>query len=301
MKDENIKKGIAWLLFSAFGFSMMGMFVKAAGDIPFIQKTLFRNSVAFIIAFTTLIIHARKDKSILHIEKRAYLWLFLRCVIGVTGIFGNFYAIGKLKLGDAAMLQKMSPFFAVLGAMIFLGEKPTVFSVGSLIAAFFGSLFVIKPSMELSAFFPAIIGFIGGIGAGFAATFVRKLHSYNVSGYVIITTFSLFSTILAVPFTVLNYTPMTTNQLLCLIGTGVGGACGQFGLTGAYFNASARKISVYDYSMVIFSAILGFIIFGQIPDFYSFIGYTIIITTAVIVYIVNLRKDTVSKVKQAES
>ena len=107
MKDENIKKGIAWLLFSAFGFSMMGMFVKAAGDIPFIQKTLFRNSVAFIIAFTTLIIHARKDKSILHIEKRAYLWLFLRCVIGVTGIFGNFYAIGKLKLGDAAMLQKI--------------------------------------------------------------------------------------------------------------------------------------------------------------------------------------------------
>lgn len=291
MKDENIKKGIAWLLFSAFGFSMMGMFVKAAGDIPFIQKSLFRNSVAFIIALATLLIHSKKDRSILHVEKRAYKWLFLRCTIGVIGIFGNFYAIGKLNLGDAAMLQKTSPFFAVLGAMIFLGEKPTVFSVGSLITTFFGALFVIKPSMDFKAFFPSLIGFISGVSAGFAATFVRKLHSYKVSGYMIITVFSLFSTLLAIPFTAADFHPMTTKQLLCLIGTGFGGACGQFGLTGAYFNASARKISVYDYSMVIFSAILGFIIFGQIPDVYSFIGYAIIITTAITVYIVNLRKD----------
>ena len=58
------------------------------------------------------------------------------------------------------------------------------------------------------------------------------------------------------------------------------------GITGAYFNAPSYKISIYEYSQIIFSAILGLVIFSQVPDMLSIAGYVIIIGTALAVFIV---------------
>ena len=62
-------------------------------------------------------------------------------------------------------------------------------------------------------------------------------------------------------------------------------AAAQFSITAAYFNAPAKEISVYDYSQVIFSAIIGMIVFGQMPDIFSIAGYIIICAMAVIMFI----------------
>lgn len=290
-QDYNLKRGIFFILLSALGFATMGMLVRAAGDIPFIQKTLFRNLIAFFIAFSALIVKARYDRTVLQIPKGSLKFLILRSALGSIGIFGNFYALDRMNISDAAMLNKMSPFFSVLASMFILGEKPTFVSVLSLIVAFSGSLLVIKPSFDFTKIFPALVGFAGGIGAGLAYTFVRKLHSYKVNGNLIIAFFSAFSCLLAVPYMIFNYTPMSTKQLLLLLGAGVAAACGQIGVTGAYFNAPASKISIYEYTQIIFSAILGFLAFGQIPDAASIAGYTIIIGSAAAVFFYNSHKQ----------
>ena len=69
---------------------------------------------------------------------------------------------------------------------------------------------------------------------------------------------------------------MTAKQVACLVIAGLLAAGGQFSVTGAYSYAPARELSVYDYSQVIFSALLGFFLFGDVPDVYSFLGYFII-------------------------
>jgi drug/metabolite transporter (DMT)-like permease len=56
---------------------------------------------------------------------------------------------------------------------------------------------------------------------------------------------------------------------------------GQLNITAAYSYAPAKKISVFDYSQVIFAALLGFIFLGQIPDMLSILGYVLIIGAAV--------------------
>lgn len=86
---------------------------------------------------------------------------------------------------------------------------------------------------------------------------------------------------------------MTVNQLLCLLGAGLAAAGGQFSITAAYTKAPAKEISVYDYSQIIFAAMLGFVLFGDIPDGYSILGYIIIIAMAVLMFFYNniLRKD----------
>ncbi|MGN0728586.1 DMT family transporter [Treponema sp.] len=289
-QQENLRLGICWILFSAFGFAVMGLCVRLAGEIPFVQKTLFRNMIAFFIAFSTLCAKAKNDRSVLAVPRDAWKFLILRSAVGSLGIFGNFYALGHMNISDAAMLNKMSPFFAVAASIFVLKEKPGTVSIVSLLIVFSGSLFVIKPSFDFEKVFPAIFAFVGGMGAGLASCFVRKLHLYNVCADFIIAFFSLFSILIALPFVFFCYTPMSFSQVMILLGAGIGAACGQFGMTNAYFNAPAAKISVYDYSNVLFAGILGFIFLGQIPDAFSIAGYIIIIGTAFFVFAYNCRK-----------
>ena len=84
--------------------------------------------------------------------------------------------------------------------------------------------------------------------------------------------FSAFSTLVLLPNLLLHYHPMTMKQLIFLIFAGMSAAGGQLSITTAYQNAPARDISVFDYSQVVYAAIFGLILFGEIPDVWSIAG-----------------------------
>ena len=93
--------------------------------------------------------------------------------------------------------------------------------------------------------------------------------------------FSAFSCLVLVPWLLLDYHPMSPKQILFLLGAGLMAAGGQFAITAAYNFAPAKEISVFDYTQVVFAALLGFFVLGQVPDLYSVVGYVIIIGVAV--------------------
>lgn len=99
---------------------------------------------------------------------------------------------------------------------------------------------------------------LSGMGAGAAYTFVRKLGARNENPTRIIFYFSAFSCLLCLPFLIFSYQHMSPLQLLYLILAGTFACVGQLGITKAYLCAPAKEISVYDYTQVIFAAILGF-------------------------------------------
>ena len=210
------------------------------------------------------------------------LGLFLRCFFGTTGVICNFYAIDRLGIADANMLNKLSPFFAILLSIVILKEIPNKFDIITTVIAFIGALFIIRPTGAVSSFFPAIMGLIGGFGAGAAYVFVRKISNNGVKTPVIVAGFSLFSCLVTLPFLIFDYSPMSLKQLGFLVMAGVAASLGQFSITTAYKYAPAKEISVFDYTQVIFAALLGFAFFGEIPVALSFVGYGIIITVAVI-------------------
>lgn len=287
MKQQNRYKGILFIVMSAFCFALMNVCVRLSGDLPSVQKSFFRNFIAFLIAAVTL----RRQKVWYSGIQGNMKYLLLRSVCGTVGILCNFYAVDHLVLADASMLNKMSPFFAILFSIWILNEKVKPAQVLIVAAAFVGSLFVIKPTGFGMEVFPAVMGFCGGVGAGAAYTFVRKLSSRGEKGPFIIAFFSGFSCLVTLPFLIFDYHPMTIQQLFILLLAGVAAAGGQFTITAAYSYAPAREISVYDYSQIIFSAILGFFLFGQVPDVYSWIGYAIIIAMAVAMFLYNHRSE----------
>ena len=281
---KNKYKAIIYIIVSAFSFAFMFAFVRMAGELPTFQKVFFRNFIAMLIAVATLI----KTKTPFKIEGKTNKWvIFVRAAAGTAGMLGNFYAIDKLALSDASMLNKMSPFFTIVFSYIFLKEKLTPFQLLTVIGAFIGAMFIIKPSFANAALFPAVMGFLGGMGAGLAYACVRYLGQHGVHGKVIVAYFSGFSCLATLPYLLFLGKEMSISQILCLIGAGCAAAGGQFTITAAYTHAPAREISVYDYSQLIFTMLLGFFLFGDIPDVWSFVGYFIIVTMGVLVFLYN--------------
>ena len=140
------------------------------------------------------------------------------------------------------------------------------------------------------ALVPSLIGLCGGLFAGVAYTFVRLLGERGEKGPFIVFFFSGFSCLVSLPYLFLHYHPMSPSQLGFLLLAGLAASGGQFSITAAYCNAPAREISVYDYSQIIFSALLGFLLFSQVPDFLSVIGYLTICVMAVVMFLYNNRK-----------
>lgn len=284
MSQKN--KGILLIIASAFFFALMNMMVRLSGDLPSVEKSFFRNFVAVFFALIAL----KRAHIPFVIPKGQLKNLLLRSVCGTIGILCNFYAIDHLMLADASILNKLSPFFAILFSFLLLKERIHPFAAGCVLTAFIGSLFIIKPGFASVNSVAALIGLLGGMGAGIAYTYVRILGTHGVRGPLIVLFFSAFSCLVTLPYLLFDFHPMSLAQFGCLLLAGLFASGGQFTITAAYTYAPAGEISIYDYSQIIFSTTLGFLFLGQIPDVLSFVGYGIIIAASVAMFLFNNRR-----------
>ena len=280
MNNNNILKGIFCIIIAGFGFALMSLFVKLSGDLPSIQKGFFRNIIAVFISSIPLIKHWK----VINIPKNKTGWLVLisRSVFGTIGLVLNFYAISHISLADSSIIQKLSPFIIIILSYIFFKEEMTRFQVFSIIIAFIGITLIIKPSGNNIISMGALAALLGALCAGIAYTCVRYLGTHNISGEFIIFFFSSLSSLMLLPYLILDYRTMTYYQLSMLLLAGISATIGQYGVTFAYKFAAAKNISVFDYSQVLFSGIFGYMFFGEFPDFQSLIGYVIVISVGIV-------------------
>lgn len=294
--DKNKKQGILFIIGAGFCFALMTFFVRMAGDLPTIQKAFFRNVVAVFVAFVLLL----RSKQGFRIQKGSIPGLLARSFFGTCGILCNFYAADHLHIADASMLNKLSPFFAIAVSYIILKEKANAVEWISVVLALIGAAFVVKPTSGVTSLY-GLVGVAGGLAAGLGYTFIRYLGKRGERGPVIVLWFSLFSCLATAPVLLFDYHPMSGEQLLYLLLTGLSATGGQLCITKAYTKAAAKEISVFDYSQVIFAAILGWIFLAQLPDVYSWIGYVIIIGTAVAKWRYMMHRDRAAKEARQEA
>lgn len=287
MKIKDKYKGIFYIILAAFGFAFMNLFVKLAGDLPAIEKSFFRNLVAVFFAFTVM----KKEKIPFTIPKGTGKYIFFRSLFGTIGIFANFYAIGKLYIADASMLNKLSPFFAIIFSYFLLNEKIKLYQFVCVLTAFVGALFILRPGFDSVATFPAFIGLLGGMGAGLAYTNVRMATKLGARGPLIVFCFSVFSCVCAIPFIIFDHQPLTWWQLVSLLMAGLSATLGQFSITAAYTYAPASELSVYDYTQIVFAALLGMIFLGEVPDVINILGYLIICGAGIAMFLIRRKKE----------
>ena len=127
--------------------------------------------------------------------------------------------------------------------------------------------------------------------AGIAYTLVRVLGNRKENPSTIVFVFSLISVVGIFPFMMMNYVQPNFKELLILLSIGVFATFGQFGLTYAYKYSKASEVSIYNYSSIVFTVILGLLFFGEIPDILTILGGIIIIAVAIKLYFVFKEKE----------
>jgi len=266
---------MAWMILSGLSFALMGAMVKLSSDVALPTKVFFRNLVTLLITGSVAMSLSQNPLAATPHWRR----LLLRSLCGLAGVLLYFLALGKMNLADASLLNKTSPFFVTVFAVIFLKESFNRALIPALIAAFIGAILVIKPRFDY-AMLPALAGFGSGLFAGMAYVLVRSLKGQESPNRIILT-FSLVSCIAMLPFLVTNPPHATNGQWWALLGTGLFAAGGQYGLTYAYHHARASRISVFTYLHVLFALLLGSLIWGEQMDTLSLMGGGLIIAAAV--------------------
>jgi len=271
------QKSIVAMIFSTLGFALMGVFLKLTGDIPIIQKVVFRTVI--ILMATLVMMYQNKVK----IRGRHHHGLLiLRSLTGTGGILMNYYAVDHLLLSDASVLFRLSTFILILFSWIFLGEKISLYQMLSVSIAFIGVLFVVKPQFSVEIF-PYLIAIAGATFAAGAYTALRVLGQKEHPLFSVFY-FASFTTIVLLPFFIIRFVPMTGIQVLYAVLAGLSATIGQVGISVAYKYAPAKEVSIYGYLGILFSAVFSIFIFGSEPDIFSYIGYVIIFGSAYYMY-----------------
>lgn len=271
-------KAILLMLFSAFTFSSMQIVVKILPSIPLMEKVFFRNFISLIISYIIL----KKNNISYFGNKENRKYLFYRYIFGFTGIILFFYATTNMLAADAAILNKLSPVFVIIFAHYFLKEKVDKTKIIVLIISVFGSLLVIKPQFN-SSMIPAAAGFISAILSGAAYIFITIIGNRE-SIYTTVFYFSFLSSVSCIPFFAVNFVMPNLYELFLLILLGLFAALGQIALTSAYNGWEASEVSIYDYSNIIFSSLLGYLFLSEVPDKLSILGGFLILSASLILY-----------------
>jgi len=279
-------KGILLMIMSALFLALLNVVVKLSGErIPLMEQVFFRNFVSFLVMFVVL----RYTHTPLFGPKKYHPWLLMRSVFGVLGVICQFYASIHANQADVTTICKMSPFIVTLLAAVFLREKISRIQIPAMIMAFAGCIIVANPTFNSNTF-PLFISFLDALTSAIAFTLLRFFRD-KVDALTVVMFYSTCSTILIAPFALANFVVPTLYELVLLILLGILAALVQICLTYSYRMAPAAEVSVYNYSGIIFSMILGYFMLGQSVGLNSIIGGALVIAASLLVYFYNLRHD----------
>lgn len=279
------QKGVLYMILSALSFAGMQVVVRLSRDIPTMEQIFMRNSFVLIVVFFVI----RHKKGSLFGPAKYQPYLFGRSFFGFLGLITLFYASGHAAQGDVTILNKLSPICVTLLAVVFMKEKLSKVQIPALALSLAGAFIVFRPSFASNPL-PLLMAFLSAVTAGIAYTFLAFFKD-KVDGLTVMMHFSAFSAAASVPFMVKDFVVPNARQAMLLLLIGVFGSLGQAFITYAYRFAPASEISIYNYSGIIFSILLGALILGEPIKLTSVIGGVLVASASALVYLYNRRTD----------
>lgn len=272
-KAKNL--GPIYIVASSFFFALMAVFIRYSQEMAIFEQVVFRNLVISVLMFLLVVKEKRVHEMKVQDGKKE---IFLRSLFGFIGMVCNFYAVKHLNIADATAIAKISPFFIMIFAALMLGEELEKHSILAILFSIVGMFMVVKPKFD-GSMVPSLVALAGALSAAMAMIMLSSVGK-KVRGEIIILYFGIFSTIACLPFLVGNFIIPKGKDLANLLMIGVSAGFGQLFLTMGYKLGKASEISVYNFSQIIFSILMGYFLFNERTDFISLVGMAIIIISA---------------------
>ncbi|HAS8174352.1 TPA: DMT family transporter [Vibrio vulnificus] len=274
--------GVRYMILSALGFALMSASVKyvSVHGIPLFEIVAARALVSLIISYLDV---KRKGISVWGNNKR---WLFARGAVGTMALMCVYYAVTALPLAEATILQYVHPVFTALLAVLFLKERVQPATLACIVLCLLGVFTMVYPSFDASGVgeLPMLsvgIALLGAFGSSIAYVIVRKLSRTEDSSVII-----FYFPLVALPVSAMligdDFVVPNVALILALILVGIFTQIGQFGLTKAMQTQTAGNASAYSYVQIVFSALLGVVLFNEVPSIWTLLGGSLIVIGALI-------------------
>lgn len=271
--------GILLMLLSTLLFSAMQVVINITGNrVPLMEQVFFRNIVSLILCFVII----RRHGLSLFGERKYQPLLFMRSSFGLLGLVSLFYAASNATQADVTILSKLSPFLITLFAFFFLKERINKIQIPALLIAFGGAYLVANPAFH-SNLFPLFMAILCAVFASVSYTLLAYFKD-KVDALTVIMHFSTFCATVSLPFFIINYTPPSLVDFLLLVLMGIFGGFGQIALTYAYRLAPAAEVSIYNYSGILFSMLLGYLVLGETVSTNSLAGGGLVVLASLLTY-----------------
>ncbi|MDG3086431.1 DMT family transporter [Vibrio hannami] len=283
-------KGVLLALFSTALFVLSGMMVRMlSGSIDTFQILLFRQIVFILVLLPAI----RANIEVLLKPKKVKLHV-LRITGAFFALYFGFITVSNLPFADAQALGFLQVLFVALISKTFLSEKLSGSRLFTIVVGFVGVMLVVQPKFYETSFIFVLIGAVASLGAAIAVVCVRKVAQTEPK-ITLLAYQAIFVGLIALLPSISNWYWPTLNELGLLIMVGLLSSVGQWIGVTAYKYGEANIIANVQYVSIIYSLVLGYFIFSEIPDSLALIGASILILSAVIPQIYPLTKSAIGQ------
>jgi len=271
---RNVARAATLVSAGSLTLVVMATLVKYLGqDLPAMEILFFRSAIGFLFV---LPLFARDPLEPLRTKRPG-----MHLVRGAIGAIGNacfFWTITHMLLADAMALQFSRPLFMIPLAMVLLGELADWRRTLVTMVGFVGILFYARPFT--GGFDPAaLVGALGALAGGLVVVCIKRLATTEPTR-VIMFYYAFWNAVFAlVPALLLWVTP-SLPQLALLALIGFLGIAGQGMITHGLSMGEATVLVPLDYSRIVYSAILGYLLFSEVPGPWSFAGMALIVAAS---------------------
>jgi drug/metabolite transporter (DMT)-like permease len=203
--------------------------------------------------------------------------IHLHAIRGIIQIFAMLSFFTALSISPIAKVSAMSfsaPLFATLGAVLFLGERIRGRRITALILGFIGAMIILRPGMvELDT---GMLLVLGSSAIWACAMLIIKVLSRTDSSVTITAYQGLFLLPFSFCAAIFVWTWPTPTQLVMFAVMGLFGTLGHLAMAQAFKLADTSAILPFDFVRLIWASAIGFIVFGEVPVLWTWIGGTVI-------------------------
>jgi drug/metabolite transporter (DMT)-like permease len=269
-EGRNLYLGIFLITLAFFCAAVMSTLSKAASSVPTPLILFLQYGISFLIFLPSA---AKAGPVILKTE---HFWLhFFRSTAGSLCQLLFFVSVKSIPLIDSVLLSNAAPLFIPLIVYVWFRKAVQPLVWLSLLIGLIGIVLIIKPGPQMFQNPASLIALIAGFFSALALVATNKLAETEPPTRILIYNFGI-STLLLVPLCIWAWKPLTRTEWLLLLGVGVFYALTQYLIIEAYRHASAAELSPFNYTVVIFSGLLGWQFFGNVPDLRAVIGTILI-------------------------
>jgi len=271
---DDLRKGALLMVASAILFASMAASVRViARELPNAPIVFFRHFIMLVFLLPWLLREGRG--ALLTDDFKGHL---LRGLSGVAAVACYFYAIARMRLADAVLLNQSIPLFVPLIERAWLGERIPARLWRVLLVGFAGLLLILRPGIGVFET-AALFGLASAALASIAQVGIRRLTRTEPVTRIVFY-FGLIASVAAAPPAVLTWRSPTLHTWGVLLLMAVFATVGQLTLTRAYVYAPAARVGPFLYAGPVFAGLLDWMIWGRLPDLLFVAGAVLVVAAA---------------------